>query len=80
MAHFRGEVFGNRSGTSRLGSKNSGITTNCQSWGGDIRVNMWYDESIDKDRYEIRISAHAGCGKSILIERGIVTDRLEQGE
>lgn len=41
MAHFYGTLQGNRGEASRLGTKDSGITTYAASWEGAVRVHIW---------------------------------------
>ena len=48
MARFCGTVQGNRGETSRLGGKDSGITTYAASWRGAVRVHAYCnDEGVD---------------------------------
>jgi hypothetical protein len=42
MAHFRAVIKGQRGEASRLGSKNSGISTLLQTWGWDVAVRADY--------------------------------------
>ena len=62
MAHFRGEVDGARSTASRLGHKNTGLSTTAQTWSGAIRVRVWWDESARVDRFEVDQIAYHGSG------------------
>ena len=64
MAHFRGEVSGQREMASRLGSKNSGLRTVAQSFEGDIAVTLYYDKGEDCDRVSIVARHHNGYGPS----------------
>lgn len=50
MAHFRGEVRGNRGETSRLGSKYSGIEVIANGWDMGVKVIMEHEEGIDVAR------------------------------
>lgn len=57
MAQFMGKVRGNKGETSRLGSKNSGLTTECNTWTAGITA----EASIDEDGVEtIRVFATHG--------------------
>lgn len=62
MAHFRAYVRGNRSEASRLGSKNSGISSNTASWEGAVSVYLWHDETTGKDMARVSLSRHHGRG------------------
>lgn len=75
MAHFRGVVQGNRKQASRLGSKDSGLTVQAQSWQGKCYVYMWHDEESGKDMVNVMLTQHsngAGCAPSRVVFRGPV--------
>ena len=77
MAHFRGEVDGARSTASRLGHKNTGLSTTAQTWSGAIRVRVWWDESARVDRFEVDQIAHHGSGIEQRLASGIVGEAAE---
>jgi hypothetical protein len=43
MASLYGKLRGNRGETTRLGSKDSGIHAQLQTWGGAVRVRLEHD-------------------------------------
>ena len=49
MAHFRGTIKGNRSKTSRLGHKTTGLITECNGWNIGIKCIAYYDHQQDTD-------------------------------
>lgn len=53
MAHFHGTVEGNGGPASRCGTKISGLTTYASSGYGAIRVEMWYDEELKCNRFQV---------------------------
>ena len=62
MAQFRGTVQGNRSQSSRLGHKTSGLTTECNGWNIGIRCYAYFDEETGKDVIEVRKTCGSGYG------------------
>ena len=62
MAQYRGTVEGNRSQTSRLGHKTSGLTTECNGWNIGVRCYAYYDEETGKDVIEVRQTHGSGYG------------------
>tara|TARA_R100001015_G_C4572587_1_gene130423 strand:- start:596 stop:820 length:225 start_codon:yes stop_codon:yes gene_type:complete len=60
MAQFRGTVQGNRSQSSRLGHKTSGLTTECNGWNIGVRCYAYHDEETGKD--VIRVTRTSGSG------------------
>ena len=71
MAHFRGYIAGSRGVTSRLGTKKTGLTACAQSWDGQIKVHLWHDDDLGKDRFEVALEHHGGGLVKTLAE-GIV--------
>lgn len=69
MAALIGYLQGNRGGVSRLGSKDSGIGANLQTWHGKIAV--WL--SADGDFY-VDIGPKHGGGRTVL--KGNVDKRM----
>ena len=65
MAHFRGVLKGNRGETSRLGSKNSGIIVNLNSWTDSVSINLYHDHKDGKDKVVI---IKTSTGKRIDLE------------
>lgn len=58
MAHFYGEIQGNRGEATRMGTKDSGFRGHIRGWHVGGSVNCHYNES--KDRDEISIYATKG--------------------
>ena len=67
MAHFIGEVQGNRGGTSRTGSKKSGMDAHIMGWIIGVRVNIRHDEESGKDFYTIYETGGSNGGSETLI-------------
>ena len=68
MAQFRGTVQGNRSQTSRLGHKSSGLETECNGWNIGVRCVARYNKEADRDEimiYKTSGSGHGGVFKHI---------------
>lgn len=53
MAHFRGTTKGNRTETSRLGHKSSGLVTTCNGWGVGVRCEATFNEETQKDEIHV---------------------------
>ena len=53
MAHFYGEIQGNRGGATRMGSKDSGFRAHIRGWHVGVRVQCWYDEETGKDEIHV---------------------------
>ncbi len=60
MAHFRGTVQGGRGECSRLGTKNSGLTTTANGWNIGGEVTVIYDEALGCDVVSLRITSGSG--------------------
>ena len=60
MAQFRGTVQGNRSQSSRLGHKTSGLTTECNGWNIGVKCYAYHDKDTGKD--VIRVYRTSGSG------------------
>jgi hypothetical protein len=72
MAHFMGIVRGARGEESRLGSKNSGMSTVAASWHGCIHVRLTHDEKTGKDGYVVTVGPWQGRGvESRVIAEGV---------
>lgn len=44
MAHFYGEIRGNRGDATRMGSKDSGMFCHVRGWNFGVRVDMYVNE------------------------------------
>jgi len=78
MAHFYGELQGNRGEATRLGAKNSGLRVVAASWTGAIRTNIYWDEDKQKNMFHVRlIPWHGSGGESRLIAEGILDVSIE---
>lgn len=70
MAHFYGEMRGNRGPTSRCGHKTSGIWCHIRGWQSGVSSRGYYDEDLEKDVFEVYATkGSAGYGDSILVGR-----------
>jgi len=66
MSHFRGTVQGSRGKVSRLGGKDSGVTTECNGWDRGVRVVSRVDALGDCfDIYATSGSDSGGLGVKI---------------
>ena len=72
MAHFRGYVQGVRGLASRLGSKDSGLVTDAESWEGRVSVHLWHDDEAGVDMADVSLEPHHGTGESRTLYRGPV--------
>lgn len=75
MAHFYGEVQGNRGKTTRCGSKNSGCVSKVASWEGAVQVHLWYNHGKEADWASVSLVTHNGAGKNILLYDGPVSGK-----
>lgn len=71
MAHFRGLVQGARQAETRLGSKNSGLTVEAQSWQGKVVVRLYHENG--EDRAHVSLAPHGGQGISHTLYDGPVS-------
>lgn len=80
MAHFRGTVQGNRSETSRLGTKSSGLESHLNGW--DLGVSVFLDYSIEDARDIATIKITRGSSyysEEIVIGKfAIVNDKIKK--
>ncbi len=75
MAKYRGIVQGNRGVASRLGTDNSGITVEAQSWNGKVVVRMWSRTKYGNTMaFTVDLEPHHGTGPSTPLASGTVTD------
>lgn len=72
MAHFYGMTQGFRGAASRLGGKESGLTTTAASWSGAIRVELRHDAATGKDKFVVTQTPWHGCGVSEIIASGTI--------
>lgn len=61
MAHFYGTVQGARGQASRLGHKNSGLTTVAASYSGAVRTRLWTNDKGD-DMVEVALTPWGSAG------------------
>ncbi len=80
MAHFYGTQQGNRRQVQRCGTKSSGFTAFTASWEGAVRVEAWYDASLNEDWVEVHLCSWLGNGAdpSIKLYRGPISGIPEQ--
>ncbi len=71
MAHFRGTVAGTRGTASRLGTKNSGVTVEAQSWEGKVTVSLSVKNG--RDWAIVRLARHHGAGTDMAVYAGPVS-------
>ena len=64
MARFIGEVQGNRGAVTRLGSKSSGMNTECNGWHSGVKVIAIYNAEFDIDEFLIYATNGSGNGDS----------------
>jgi hypothetical protein len=65
VAHFLGRVAGNRGEASRVGSKNSGLTTTAASWQGAVETHLYEKDGVDYARVELRPWHGAGVSREL---------------
>jgi hypothetical protein len=75
MAHFLGQIEGQRGPASRLGSKASGLRTVAASWQGAVETTLYEREGVDYARVSLR--PWHGNGTSQLIFDGPVSGQSE---
>lgn len=78
MAQFRGILDGNRGEASRLGTKQSGLRVEAQSWQGKAVVQLYHDAESGKDMVRVTLAQHqngAGPYPPILLYDGPISGR-----
>ncbi len=75
MAQFYGTVRGNRGEASRLGGKDSGLTTVAASWQGSVRVDLIHNHHTGIDTARVYLTPHRGCGEYHLLYEGPVSGK-----
>jgi hypothetical protein len=73
MAEFRGLVQGNRGGASRLGSKSSGMVTDCDTWTFGARCRAWHNDETGEN--EILVYSTGGSQNSSMKLIAIITSK-----
>jgi len=75
MAHFYGEIQGNRGEATRMGTKDSGFRGHIRGWHVGGSVNCHYNESKDRDEVSIYATkGSSGYGGSEHLADVIETD------
>ena len=64
MAHFYGEIQGNRGEATRMGTKDSGFSGHIRGWKVGGSVNCNYNESKDRDEVSIYATGGSGYGNN----------------
>jgi len=73
MAKYRGFIQGNRGPATRLGSANSGLVAEAQSWDGKVQVHLTCVDG--KTQYTVSILPHMGRGpKARIVADGTFPD------
>lgn len=73
MAQFRGLVEGTRGEATRLGSKVSGLVTECNGWRSGVKVYASFNTTTGLDDFHIYLtdgSAHAAMDRLLAVVRG----------
>ena len=71
MSHFYGTVKGNRGEATRMGTKESRLTTYCASWSGAARCCAYVNsEGVDCVHVELTQWHNAGASPAILLYDG----------
>ena len=74
MAHFRGVVQGNRGDASRLGSKDSGLSVEAQSWDGKVVTGLHYNHTDNRNVAQVALRQHSnGAGTRATLYFGPVS-------
>lgn len=79
MAHFYGEIQGNKGEASRLGSKQSGFRTVAASWSGAIETYIYWDKDAKRNMFSVYLIPWGGSsdGKRKLIAEGILDSAID---
>ena len=73
MAHFRATIQGARGEASRLGHKNTGITTRTNGWDIGAFVKLHYDKATDRDILTVVVNRGSGvCGNGRIMKHYII--------
>jgi hypothetical protein len=76
MSHLYGWMKGSRGEVTRCGSKKSGLSATLAGWQGAIKVQIYYDEDEDEDKFEVYLTGNPKCdsGQRILLADGILNN------
>ena len=75
MSHFYGLISNSARKTvpTARAHKTTGLTTNAQSWSGQIVTHVYYDETAKKDAYTVTRQPHGSSGgASVVIAQGFI--------
>ena len=75
MSHFYGVISNSARKTipTARAHKSTGLTTNAQSWEGQIVTHIYYDETAKKDAFRVTRQSHASSGgESVLLAQGFL--------
>ena len=64
MAHFIGYTKGNRGEASRLGTKESGLSSEARGWNVGGSVQTYYDKERDCDIVVFYVNSGSNCDNS----------------
>ena len=73
MAHFIGNVRGQRGAASRIGSKAKGLIVNCNGWEAGIRIEANHNPQTGRDIFTIFATTGSGYGSEFEIGK-VTTD------
>lgn len=71
MAHFIGNIQGQRGQASRLGSKASGVEVIAASWAGAVRAAAYEKDGTDMVR--VHLTTWRGAGADVLLYDGPIS-------
>ena len=81
MAHFYGEVHGNRGAASRLGSAASGMEARAQGWTVGATVRAFVDPATGEDTVQVyRTDGSNGYRSNLIAEFTANTKRGKEGD
>ena len=75
MSHFYGVISNSARKTipTARAHKTTGLTTNAQSWEGQIVTQLYYDEEAKKDAFRVWRYPHASSGgESVILAEGFL--------
>lgn len=78
MAHFYGDIQGNRGQATRMGTKSSGIDGHIRGWNIGAKVYCQYNEKTGKD--EVTVYITGGSNRSGYDSMIGVWSRNDEGE
>lgn len=74
MAHFYGEIQGNRGEATRMGTKDSGFRGHIRGWHVGGSINCYHNRSKDRDEVSIYATSGSNGGNSTHLATVIETD------